>query len=223
MPDLPLPAAEIVRLLQSDQLPRDREFDRFLPRELRTVSAQYWTPIAAAVQAGRWLCELGARSVLDIGSGAGKFCVVAHLATGLRCVGLEHRQRLVTAAATLARTFDVEQSVSFVQGALGETELPEVDAYYMYNPFGENLYGISEQLDDAVELGVRRYRRDLELATSLLSGARVGTHLLTYNGFGGDVPSGYCSLRVDRTLRSVLQVWRKIDEKDARLLAYGAP
>lgn len=175
------------------------------------VSTQFWTPLAVAWQATHWLRELGARSVLDIGSGAGKFCVAAHLAGGLRCTGLEQRARLVEAARQLARVFEVEEQVCFLHGALGEVPLPEVDAYYMYNPFGENLFGPDDHLDEDVELGTGRYSRDLSAAESLLDGAPVGTVLLTYNGFGGDVPSSYRAIRVDDSRLNVLRAWRKVE------------
>ena len=42
------------------------------------------------------------QSVVDIGSGAGKFCVAAALGSGCRFTGLEQRPRLVAAARTLA-------------------------------------------------------------------------------------------------------------------------
>lgn len=175
------------------------------------MSSQYWTPLLVAVQAARWFHEIGVRSVVDIGSGAGKFCVVAHLAGGLRCTGIERRHRLVDAARELALLFEAEDEVQFLHGELGETALPEADAYYMYNPFGENLFGPDERLDDDVELGHERYLRDLRAAELLLQRAPAGTHLLTYNGFGGEVPSSYRSVRVDRASGNALHLWRKVE------------
>ena len=108
----------------------DRLFDRFMAREARSASVHYWTSLAAAVRAGEWLDEVGAHTVLDIGSGAGKFCVAAALASKVRFVGIEHRARLVTAARELARQFEVEARVAFIHGAL--EAVARVEACLLY-------------------------------------------------------------------------------------------
>lgn len=187
----------------------DREFDRFLPHELRCVSSVYWTPLVVAARAAKWFDELNVRTVVDIGSGAGKFCVAAALSGDCHFTGLEQRARLVSAAVDLARLLEVEDRVHFVEGALGESAAPIADAYYLYNPFGENLFGPGEHLDEDVELSDERYLRDVAATEDLLRRAPVGTHVLTYNGFGGRVPAGYTEVRVDRELPSVLRMWRK--------------
>lgn len=195
----------------------DPVFDQLLPRELRAVSYSFWTPIDVALLAVDWLAEAGARRVLDIGSGAGKFCVIGALAGAFEMIGLEHRGRLVGAARELAASLGVADRATFVEGALGTVPLPSADAYYLYNPFGENLSGWGEGLDDEVELGVPRYQRDVARAEALLRDAPVGTLVLTYNGFGGTFPDSYETLRVDKALSNVLRLRRKTRADDARL------
>lgn len=192
------------------------EFDRFLPYELRLLSQQYWTPLAVVRQAASWLEELHVRTVVDIGSGAGKFCVAAALLGRGQFIGLEQRPRLVAAARALAHSFGVGDRACFVQGALGEVALPVADAYYLYNPFGENLFGPVEHLDEEVELSERRYARDVARVERLLRRAPVGTYVLTYNGFGGRMPGLYEQIRVDHELPNLLRMWRK-------QRAYGDP
>jgi len=186
----------------------DRAFDRFLPDGLRAVSAQYWTPLRVAVRVAIWLEELEIRSVADIGAGVGKFCVVGALASRCRFIGLEQRVRLVTAARSLASAFQVAERVDFLEGALGQVAAPLADAYYFYNPFGENLH-FDGHLDDDVELGEARYDRDVEAAGDLLRQAAAGTYAITYNGFGGRMPESYYLLRADRRLACELCLWRK--------------
>ena len=205
---------DVARALRAGEPTTDQAFDAWLPAELQAVSRQYWTPLHVAVQAARWLRQLGVRSALDIGSGAGKFCIVSHLAGAFRCTGLEQRPRLVGAARDLALRFGVEEHVTFIQGALGNVATPDADALYMYNPFGENLYGPGEQLDADVDLGLSRYRRDLDAIDEVLTRARVGTYLLTYNGFGGSVPPSYRSIRSHRITHDVLDLWQKLDASE---------
>jgi SAM-dependent methyltransferase len=199
----------VARALRTGICPVDRLFDRFLPYELRGPSSQHWTPLAVVARAAQWIAELGIGSVLDIGSGPGKYCVAAALSGEARFTGLEQRERLVVAARDLARLFGVGNRVSFIHGALGAAQLPAVEAFYLFNPFGENLLDAESQLDADVELGAERYEKDIVVVERLLCDAAEGTFLLTYNGFGGRVPEHYKEVRVDRELPNVLRMWQK--------------
>jgi SAM-dependent methyltransferase len=203
------PPPRIAEALRAGRCPADRSFDRFLPPELQALSEQHWTPLAVAMRAAEWLDELGVRTVIDIGSGAGKFCVAAALSSHCHFTGLEQRPRLVAAARALARLFKVDDRTSFVEGVLGETQLPIADAYYLYNPFDENLLGEGEQIDTEVESSTERFARDIANVEQLLRSARVGTYVITYNGYGGRLPTAYRELRVDRELPNVLRLCRK--------------
>ena len=211
--DDPRWASVVANALRAGICPTERVFDQFLPHELRVVSGQYWTPLFVAVRAAAWLDEFQVRTVLDIGSGAGKFCVAAALAGKARLIGVEHRARLIAAARDLARVFEVEERVTFICGAFGETLVPDADAYYLYNSFGENLFGREDHLDGDVELGDERYQRDVAAVEHLLRAARVGTFLLTYNGFGGQVPVSYEEVRFDCDMPSLLRMWRKTSRR----------
>lgn len=200
--------ARIALALRARACPPDRVFDRLLPPALQAVSAQHWTHLAAAVRAAEWLDELDIRTVLDIGSGAGKFCVAAALASRARFVGVEQRGRLVQAARDLAVTLGVDDRVSFVHGTLDPSLATAVDAFYLYNPFGENLFGPADHIDAEVHLGQPRYERDVSLVEGILRAAHPGTYVLTYNGFGGHLPDTYEEVYVDRELPSVLRLWR---------------
>ena len=99
--------------------------------------------------------------------------------------------------------------MTFVDDAVGEGPVPPAEAYYLYNPFGENLFWYGERLDDEVELSEGRFARDVAAAEALFREVPVGTYVLTYNGFGGRLPADYEALRVDRTLPNMLRLWRK--------------
>jgi len=187
----------------------DVDFDRFLPVASRTASGVFWTPVSVAVRAARWLTEFGVQSVLDVGSGAGKFCVVAASSSSLRVVGLEHRRHLVSGARALACDLDVSDQVSFIEGELGRVALPEVDAYYFYNPFAESIFEPEERLDDTVQLTIGRYASDLSAAEELLRQAPIGTFVVTYNGMGAPMPDDFARRRVDRSLPCVLRLFQK--------------
>lgn len=202
-------AQQLGRILAVGLCPEDREFDRFLPYEMQLVSYQYWTALVVAQRAAAWFAELGVRTVADIGSGVGKFCIAAALFGGCRFTGLEQRRRLVAAARNLAQLFRVDDRVRFIAGAVGEVSPPIADAYYFYNPFAENLFPARDQLDDSVVLSQGRYDRDIATVEDFLCRVPVGTFILTYNRFGGRIPTGYDEVRVARDLPAVLRMWRK--------------
>jgi SAM-dependent methyltransferase len=200
---------QIAYALRAGLCPEDVAFDHFLSEPMRSQSSQHWTPLVVAARAAQWFDECRVRTVVDIGSGAGKFCVAAALAGHCHFTGLEHRAHLVSSARMLARTFKVENRVHFIQGALGNTSVPVADAYYFYNPFEENVSGPAWRIDGDVELSLERHGRDLMTVRELLVAARTGTYVLTYNGLGAKLPASYKRVRTDRELPNVLCLWRK--------------
>lgn len=206
---------QIAGALRKGRRVADDLFDVYLPDHLSDVSSQFWTPLHVATRISEWLIEIGARTILDVGAGVGKFCVATALVTDCRLVGLEQRADLVEAASSLSKVFGVEERVSFVRGKLGEVTLDDFDAYYFFNPFGENLLEARARLDGSVELSKERWERDVTLAEQLLDLIPVGTHVITYNGFGGHISDCYSEVQVDRTMPSVLRLWRRVRAKGA--------
>lgn len=202
--------AQIASALRRGACPPDEDFDVLLPSDLRELSGDQWTPLIVALTAASWLMESGARKVVDIGAGPGKFCVAAALAGSCELVGLEQNERFVAVARSLARLFGVQSRASFVHARLDEDSLPECDAYYIYNPFAQHLFDPG----GAAASNYERYRRDVMIAQDIFRRARDGTIVLTYNGFGGRMPSSYEACRVDRELPCVLRMWRKTQPWD---------
>jgi SAM-dependent methyltransferase len=215
-PHVPTPAdatrghTEALNLADAIRLgvcPSDLSFDRFLTDDVQRASDLHWTPIAVAVRIANWLDGAGARSVVDVGSGPGKFCVAAALAGRCSFTGIEQRSRLVREARALAHTFGVDDRVQFVHGALDLGTIPLADAYYLFNPFGENLFGRNEHLDDDVELNPKRYLRDVALMEEFFAAAPAGTLVVKFHGFGGRMPQSY-TLLVDEP-QTELRIWKK--------------
>lgn len=203
---LPCKVADALR--RGDPVP-DHEFDRFLPQPLQVVSSRYWTPLRVAARAAAWLDELRIRSLVDIGSGAGKFCVAAASMSRSSFLGVEHRPDLVAAARTLAEVFEVQERVAFIEETFGDGPLPSAECYYFYNPFLEAMLEPDSWLDDRVEHGECRYDRELVAVEHWLSQAPVGTYVLTYNGLGTDLPLAYREIRADQGFPCNLRLYRK--------------
>jgi len=191
----------------------DREFDRFLPHRLGVVSARYWTPLRVAVRAAAWLDELNIRSLVDVGSGAGKFCVATAIMSRCNFLGIEHRKDLVATARALGQVFGVQARVSFLEETFGDAPLPDAECYYFYNPFLEAMLEPEAWLDDHVEHGECRYDREVLAVEHWLSEAPVGTYVMTYNGLGTELPRAFTELRSDQSFPCNLRLYRKVVDR----------
>jgi putative endonuclease len=184
-------------------------FDGFLPQELRDVSDHYWTPLAVVQRAAAWLRDAKVRTVVDIGSGAGKFCIAGALLTRCHFIGLEQRASLVESARTLAETFGVDERVTFVNAPCTATNIPAGDAYYLFNPFGAYHFASDRFAEPNVVFTRETQTADIAAVTHALSRAPAGTIVITYNGFGGRFPPGYVQLDAGQGLPGTLRLWKK--------------
>ena len=195
--------------LRAGRAGADDAFDRFLPPPLREVSQQYWTPVPVVRRVASWLRDAKARTVVDIGSGAGKFCVAGALLTRCRFIGVEQRESLVDTARGLAETFGVDERVTFVHGGFNAATTPAGDAYYLFNPFGPYAFSAARFAEPDVVFTPATHRADIAAAIEFLARAPHGTVVITYNGFGGKFPSGYEQIDIDLALPGTLRLWRK--------------
>jgi len=169
----------------------DDLFDEQFPHYVRERSSQYWTPVAVAARAAAIFRERGAKRILDVGCGPGKFCLVAgFLQPELDVHGIELRSGLVRLGSSLALLLNA-RNVRFSAGDVTEAPWNDYDGFYFFNPFCENVMEPSDQFDHKVPLSTLRFGTELLLVESLLQQAPVGTVLVTYFGLGGPIPASY--------------------------------
>jgi SAM-dependent methyltransferase len=184
----------------------DDGFDDVYPMHVRAISSTFWTPVRVAVRASQLLVRDAATRVLDVGSGAGKFCIVGAATTGAQFVGIEHRVHLVETARSAAARVGVTNA-QFVHGTFDAMDSAMFDAIYLYNPFEENVWDRKSCIDEAVELSRGRFLADVERAEGFLAAARVGTRVVTYHGFGGEMPPAYRLALTERCHSGQLDLW----------------
>ncbi|MCX5747827.1 MAG: class I SAM-dependent methyltransferase [Proteobacteria bacterium] len=200
-------ARQLAEALRAGIQVSDRELDRYLPETLRRASGRFWTPLVVVQRIAGWLLDERIGTLVDIGAGCGKYAVATAMACDVRVIGIEHRLALVETARELARTFDVDDRVTFLHGDLAA--LPVAEAYYLYNPFAENAYGPHERLDEDVAHSPDKFDADIERTEDFLDAAPVDTCVVIYNGFGGHIPDGYAQIHVDRYMPNILRMFRK--------------
>jgi SAM-dependent methyltransferase len=186
----------------------DADFDAVYPADVRAVSAQYWTPYAVARRAAELLVVDGTTRVLDVGSGVGKFCIVGAATTRAQFVGVEHRPALARVAREAAEDLGVDRA-RFVPAPMQAIRWTAFDAFYLFNPFAENAFARSEQLDRTVDLSRTRFCRDIAFVERILATIPVGARVLTYHGFGGVMPDTFQPVLRERCGSDCLELWLK--------------
>lgn len=185
----------------------DVAFDARLPAPLRLQSSSHFTPVDVAVHAARWLAPTGAESVLDVGAGAGKFCLLAaHDRRNATFVGVELRGHLVAIATRLATEWKLSNA-RFVHGDAFDLDWDEFDGFYFFNPFAEQLLDHAFALDNKLDFDRANYDRYVAETLDRLAMARSGTRVVTYHGLGADLPGGYELADMEVIGSDSLELW----------------
>jgi hypothetical protein len=192
----------------------DEDFDFVFPEVVRAHASQFWTPVEVAEAAAAFLAPDPSVRVLDVGSGPGKFCIVGAATTGARFSGIEQRPHLVAIAKQAACILCVPQA-EFIVGTIDEVNWSSYDAFYLYNPFEENVFQEEGCYDHTVILSEQRFWRDVAFTECVLARAPMGTRIATYHGFGGRIPPSYELVDKRRYGRGILRFWTKATPDDS--------
>lgn len=198
---------KIASELRAGAVVTDRQFDALYPLAVRDQSSSYWTPVRIARRAAQHLVTRPGVRVLDVGSGAGKFCCVAAASTLGVFQGVEQRAELVQYAREVAGLLD-SGLASFTHAAFDALSPRDYDGFYLFNPFEENTDRSLAAADRVASPGDDWFHDDVERARAFLARARTGARVVTYNGIGGALPDGY-ELAYREKLGCVLEVWVK--------------
>lgn len=179
------------RVTQLSDVLDDAEFDEQLPLSLQVKAGTHFTPIAVARIAAKLLAPRPEMTVLDVGAGAGKFCIeAARVVPSARFVGVEWRAHLVRIATRLARSAGVANA-QFIHGDALELDWSAYGAFYFYNPFAEQFYERLFAIDDTIVLDPVNFALYVAAVSERLDRAPPGTRVVTYHGLGGPLPDGY--------------------------------
>jgi SAM-dependent methyltransferase len=166
----------------------DEKFDHVYPPHIRQLSGLFWTPVAVAAEAARLLVAKPATRVLDVGCGAGKFCLIAATVTDGEFTGVEQREELVTAARAAAAQLRAG-GVDFLHANVMDVAFADYEAFYIFNPFEEHLHGY--RIDKAVALAPELFKRYTNYVSDQLGKQPLGTRVVTYMGYADDIPACY--------------------------------
>jgi predicted RNA methylase len=154
-------------------------FDVLFPSEIKGLSDRHWTSVFVAKISADYFCNQKHAKVLDIGSGAGKFCFVgATLHPKSEFHGVDIRKKLVDIANEIKNKYAVSNTHFFQQDVL-HMDFNGYDAIYLFNPFQEKIDASSIiDKDSAVDIG--QYINYTTHIYNELHNVAVGTKLVTY-------------------------------------------
>lgn len=168
----------------------DEAFNALYPDPIKAVAARHWTPVDVVKKAAAFLATHSGAKVLDIGSGSGKFCLIAaHLYPHVQWTGVEQREELVLLCDEMKARLKIE-NVKFLAQNITEADFEPYDHFYFYNSFYENLPG-TQKIDYSVSYSEKLYDYYNLFLYKKLMKRPSGTRLVTYHSLGSEVPEGY--------------------------------
>ncbi len=183
----------------------DEKFDLIFIEDLKLASEFHFTPIDIAITAANYLAEISGTKVLDIGSGAGKFCFIGASCTDGHFTGVEIRKSLSDVAINVSKKYQ-QTNVEFINSNITEIPFKDFDAFYIFNPFQENLF-IDDRINDEIPLNKANYEKYTSYVRDQLDSKPDGTRLVTYFSYYHEVPPSYELL--SQSFEGKLKFWKK--------------
>jgi hypothetical protein len=183
----------------------DREFDMMFPKAIQAESEFHFTPIKIAKLAAEYLADSKETKILDIGSGAGKFCMIGSVCTDAFFVGVEQRIHLNSLATQISRKYELT-NLQFIHANITAISFTDFHAFYFFNSFHEQI-NISGRMDDSQAWSKKLYEEYSLYVKTELDKMPAGTKLVTYFSYLDEVPDTY-ELQYSYE-DSKLKMWRK--------------
>ena len=194
--------------IREGNIPTDEVFDLIYPNTLKETIEFHFTPIEVVLMAARFLSTTPDSSVMDIGSGAGKFCLIAASAYPARYTGIEIRSNMVALANQIKSDYFIPEfsTAHFIQSNIVEVDFKPYQSFYHFNAFYEHK-DPSGIIDTSIALDKTLYKKYSEYVKSQLAKKPKGTKLATYFSYGDEVPENYKI--VEKAIDGKLLLWVK--------------
>ena len=179
--------------------------------EFESSPGLHWTPVRVAAEAAKLFVTTPGTRVLDVGCGPAKFCLVGASLTQGVFTGVEQREELVVAARNAAERMRL-RDLNIIHGNLLDLTFRHYDAFYLYNPFEENMTR-GNKIDATVPLSPLLFKRYNSYVAAQLGNMPIGTRVVTYAGYADEIPGCYdCELAL---FGDELKLWIKRREYEA--------
>ncbi|SFT48573.1 Methyltransferase domain-containing protein [Algoriphagus locisalis] len=183
----------------------DEAINVLYPIKMQKLSDTHWTPVDISKKAIKFLSEDGRKSVLDLGSGSGKFCLVAALTSRANIVGVEQRENLVQLSRKISKSLAIE-NLQFIHADLIDLDFSVYDSFFFFNAF-EELVNPKDKLDRQQELDEVAHQKYIQLIRQKFESTPVRVRIVTYCGECEEIPSSFRLVKSENKGR--LKYWEK--------------
>lgn len=184
----------------------DDDFDMIFPEDVREYSNRHYTSVFLAQKAAEFLVQDKNDTILDIGSGTGKFCLVGALTTHGHFTGVEYRKHQSDIARNVAQNYSIS-NVEFIHANILDVPFDEFTGFYMFNPFLEQI-DRTAKMDGLIKDDIENYTLFNEYVQSELMKKEIGTRLVSYYVPIIQIPD--CFQQVDSFFGGTFCFWEKV-------------
>lgn len=167
----------------------DKAFDQLYPINIRELSELHWTPLKVAKIAAKFLASDDNARIIDIGAGAGKFCIAGSYYTSGTFTGIEQHKNLVRAGNKVINDLGLSR-VTLQHGNFMELDISRFTGIYFFNSFHENIVD-TPLPDKKVERTTELYEKYTNHLFATLEAMPTGTRLATYWLSTTEIPACY--------------------------------
>jgi SAM-dependent methyltransferase len=185
----------------------DDYFNSIYPEEISSLARKHWTSVTIAKAASEYLVERPGTRVLDIGSGAGKFCLIGASHTKGYFTGVEQRFELVALSRKIAKQYTI-RNTEFINENINAIDFKNYDSFYFFNSFYENIDTLN-RIDDKVHLDMKLYHQYSTYVVEQFLKLPLGARLVTYCSPFTIIPS--CFELQYSISGGALRFWEKVD------------
>lgn len=185
---------------------KDANFKQLYPASIQQFDKAHWSPIAIVRRAVDFLADKPGVSILDIGSGVGKFCLVgAGFQPAAIFYGVEQRKHLVDHAESAREKLKL-RNAHFIHKNFTQLDLKLYDHFYFYNAFYENIED-ADRIDESIAYSVELYNYYSHYLNKQLDVMPRGTRIVTYCSWDDEIPPGY--RLIENHNQGLLKYWVK--------------
>lgn len=200
----------IFQQLRSGAPISDEDFDTMYSKEMKAIADFHFSPLEVARSAAEFLAPEPGTRVLDIGSGAGKFCMIGAATTEGHFTGIEQRQDLHQLALDLSSTLQWPR-VEFQHGNMMEVRFLDYASIYYFNSFFEHIIP-DDAIDQAIPFSRTRHTMYVLYVKQQLARMPVGTRLATYFSYANMIPWTYENVGTDFDGKLIKWIKRDLPE-----------
>lgn len=179
----------ILDQLQHSKPVTDEEFNTMYSVLLQGVAEFHFSPVNVAIAAAEFLAPEPGRNILDIGSGAGKFCMIGSAITEGHFTGIEQREKLHELAIQLTEKYQWP-NVHFRHANIVDVPFDGFDGIYYFNSFFEHVIP-ADAIDDQIEFSRVHMTTYTLYVKQQLASMPPGTRLVTYFSYANMIPWSY--------------------------------